>query len=71
MTYVLSAIIEREGEWYVATCPELDIASQGHSVEEAKQNLFEAVQLFLETADPSEITVPTERPFITTFEVAV
>ena len=71
MTYVLSAIIEREGDWYVATCPELDIASQGHSVEEAKQSLFEAVQLFLETADPSEITVPTEPPFITTFEVAV
>ena len=71
MTYMLSAIIEREGAWYVATCPELDIVSQGHSVEEAKQNLFEAVQLFLETADSKEITVPTEPPFMTTFEVAV
>ena len=71
MTYVLSAIIEREGDWYVATCPELDVASQGHSVEEAKKNLFEAVHLFLETADPNEITVPAEPPFITTFEVAV
>ncbi len=71
MTYTLSAIIEHEGDWYVATCPELDVASQGHTVEEAKQNLHEAVQLFLETADPKEITVPTEPPFITTLEVAV
>ena len=71
MTYTLSAIIEHEGEWYVAICPELDIASQGHTVEEAKRNLHEAVQLILETADPKEITIPTEPPFITTLEVAV
>lgn len=71
MTYTLSAIIEHEGSWYVASCPELDVASQGHTVEEATRNLHEAVQLFLETADPKEITVPTEPPFITTFEVAV
>ncbi len=56
MSYTLSAIIEHEGDWYVATCPEVDIASQGHTVEEAKHNLLEAVQLFLETADPKEIT---------------
>ena len=71
MNYTLSAIIEREGDWYVATCPEFDVASQGHTVEEAKQNLREAVQLFLETADPKEITIPPEPPFMTTFEVAV
>ncbi len=71
MNYKLSAIIEHEGDWYVATCPELNVTSQGHSVEEAKQNLHEAVQLFLETADPKEISIPTEAPFITTLEVAV
>lgn len=71
MTYVLSAIIEHEGDWYVATCPEMDVTSQGHTVEEAKRNLHEAVQLFLETADSKEIIVPTEPPFITTFEVAI
>jgi len=71
VTYVVSAIIEREGDWYVATCPEFDIASQGHSVEEAKRNLLEAVRLFLETANSKEITVPTEPPFITTLEIAV
>jgi len=51
----LTAIIEREGDGYVALCPELDIASQGDSVEGARANLAEAVELFFETADPSEV----------------
>ncbi len=50
-----TALVEREGDGYTALCPELDVASQGGTVEEAKSNLAEAVQLFLETADPSEI----------------
>lgn len=49
-----TAIIEREGEGFVALSPELDIASQGDTVEEAKRNLAEAIELFLEVADPSE-----------------
>lgn len=49
-THHLTALIEREGEWYVALCPELDIASQGETIEEAKAMLSEAVELFLETA---------------------
>jgi predicted RNase H-like HicB family nuclease len=55
MTHVLTAIIEREGDGYVALCPELDVASQGNTIEEARTNLQEAVELFLETADPSEV----------------
>lgn len=51
----LTAIIEREGSGYVATCAELDIASQGETVEEARRNLLEAVELFFETADSSEV----------------
>ena len=51
----ITAIIEREGDGYVALCPELDIASQGRSVEEARANLREAVELFFDTADPSEV----------------
>lgn len=51
----LTAVIEREEEGYVALCPELDIASQGDTVEEARFNLAEAVQLFLETASATEI----------------
>ena len=50
-----TAIIEREGNGYVALCPELDIASQGITVEEARNNLIEAIELFFECADPSEV----------------
>lgn len=50
-----TAILEREGDLYVALCPELDVASQGETVEQAIANLKEAVELFLECADPQEI----------------
>ena len=50
-----TAIIEREGDDYVALCPELDIASQGATVTEARENLKEALELFLETASSTEI----------------
>ena len=67
-----TAVIEREGDGYVSLCPEFDIASQGDSVEEAKANLTEAIELFLETADESEIKnrLHTE-VFVTQLEVAV
>ena len=55
MTKQFTAIIEREGDGYVALCPELDIASQGDSIEEARVNLAEALELFLETASSEEI----------------
>jgi predicted RNase H-like HicB family nuclease len=51
----MTAIIEREGDGYVALCPELEVASQGDTIELARQNLQEAVQLFVESADPGEI----------------
>lgn len=68
----LTAVIEREDDGYVALRPELDIASQGASVEEARANLAEAVELFFESADPSEIEerLHTE-VFVTRLEVAV
>ena len=50
-----TAMIYREGGGSVALCPELDVASQGDSVEDASSNLREAVDLFLESADPREI----------------
>ena len=50
-----TAIIERDEDWYVSLCPELDIVSQGRSVEEARRNLIEAIELFFEVASPSEI----------------
>ncbi|OUL33841.1 hypothetical protein BV372_15290 [Nostoc sp. T09] len=68
----LTAIIEREGDGYVSLCPELDIASQGETIEEARNNLVEALELFFETADPSEIQerLHTE-VFVTQLEVSV
>ena len=72
MKRVLTAIIEREGDGYVALCPELDIASQGDSVDEARRNLQEAVELFLEHASPEEVRSRLhEEVYITRLEVAV
>jgi predicted RNase H-like HicB family nuclease len=71
-TRMFTAIIEKEESAYVALCPELDVASQGNTVEEARKNLTEAVELFLETADPSEVAARlTNEIIITPFEVAV
>ena len=55
MSRQFTAIIEREGDGYVAISPELDIASQGETVAEARTNLAEAIELFLETASSEEI----------------
>ena len=44
-----------EGDGFVALCPEIEVVSQGDTVEEAKANLREAVELFLECASPAEI----------------
>ncbi len=51
----LTAVIEREGDGYVATCPELDVVSQGTTIEEARRNLVEAVEGFFEVASASEV----------------
>jgi predicted RNase H-like HicB family nuclease len=51
----LTAVIEKEGKWYVATCPELGVASQGRSLNEAYTMVQEAVNLFLETASAEEV----------------
>jgi predicted RNase H-like HicB family nuclease len=51
----LTAIIEAEGDGYVSLCPELDIASQGESIEQARDNLREALELFFECASPEEV----------------
>ncbi len=61
---VFSAVIQREGKFYVARCPEVGTVSQGPSIEKAIDNLREATELYLE-----EFPLPdTGRPFLTTFE---
>ena len=72
MTKTLTAIIEREGNLYVATCPQFDVVTQGSTIQEARDNLKEAVELFLECASPAE-QAERYRPevYITDVEVAV
>lgn len=68
----LTAIIAREDDGFVALCPELDIASEGCSIEEARTNLVEALTLFFETASPSEISRRTHSEvFVTQVEIPV
>lgn len=68
----LTAIIEREGDGYFALCPELDIASQGSTVSEARENLKEALELFYETASADEVQRRLhEEVYVTHVEVAV
>ena len=68
----LTAIIEREGEGYVALCPEVDVASQGDTLDEARDNLKEALELFFETASAAEIRSRIHHEvYVTNIEVAV
>ena len=68
----LTAIIEREDDGFVALCPEVDVASQGSTIEEARANLVEALTLFFEVADDGEISRRVHRQvFVTQVEVPV
>ncbi len=51
----LTAVIEREGDGYSALCPEIDVASQGMTVDEARANLREAADLFFESASEAKV----------------
>ena len=68
----LTAIVEREGDGYVALCPEVDVASQGDTVAEARDNLTEALTLFFETASTGEVDKRLRgEVYVTHVEVAV
>lgn len=70
MSKRLTAVIHREGDGFVALCPELDIASQGDTIEAARNNLREALELFFECAPASEIQERFgEEVFVTQVEV--
>ena len=72
MNKLLTAIIEREDNGYVALCPEVDVVSQGDTVDEARNNLKEALELFFETASVVEIRRRMHSEiYITNVEVAV
>jgi len=70
-TRKLTAVIHKEGDIFVALCPELDIASQGDSIQAARDNLSEALELFFECASETEVQERLgEEVFITQIEVA-
>lgn len=72
MNRQLTAIIEKEDDGYVALCPEVDVASQGDSIEEARKNLKEALELFFEAASHEEVKSRLhEEVYVTHVEVAV
>jgi len=67
----VSAIIQKDEDIFTSLCPELDIASQGDSIDEAKYNLKEAIELFFETASPNEIINRIKKDiYITNISVA-
>jgi len=68
----LTIIIEREGDGYLSLCPEVDVASQGVTIEEARDNLREALELFFELASPAEVQQRShEKVYISCMEIAV
>jgi predicted RNase H-like HicB family nuclease len=65
--FTFTAMVQKEGEWYVSSCLELNISSQGKTIEEAVSNLKKKVELYIEREG---LTLPLKRPFLTTFKVA-
>jgi predicted RNase H-like HicB family nuclease len=68
MTYKCTVVIQHEDDWYVASCLENNVASQGKSIDEAMTNLKEAVALYYEDdpqpAEPAQV-------YVTTMEIAI
>lgn len=67
MSIKYNVIIQKEENWYVAKCLDNNIASQGKTIEEAMENLKEALELYMQDEKP----VQPKEIFITTLEVAV
>ena len=70
MIFKGTIIIRREEEWFVATCIENNIASQGKTVDEATENLKEAIALYYEDELEEKIILPREQTYITSLEMA-
>ncbi len=65
--FTFSAMVQKENDWYISSCMELDVSSQGKTIEEAVSNLKKAVELHIEREG---LTLPIKRPFLTRFKVA-
>ena len=71
MNFKGTIIIKREEDWFVATCIENNIASQGKTIDEATENLKEALALFYEDEPENKIPSPNGQVYITSFEMAL
>ena len=71
MNFIGTIIIKREEEWFVATCIENNIASQGKTIDEATENLKEAIALFYEDELEEKLMLPKEQVYITSLEMAI
>ena len=71
MTFKGTIIIKREEDWFVATCLENNIASQGKTIDEATENLKEAIELFYEDETEEKKILPYEQVYITSLEMAL
>ena len=71
MNHTFSVLITKEKNWYVARCPELDVTSQGKTIEKAKENLKEAVELYIESFGLKDLPQPKSEPIWTTLEIKV
>jgi len=69
MTYKFTTVINKEDKWYVARCVELGVVSQGRTIEEAQENLKEAVELYLEDLPKAKKQLPKYAPLVTTLEL--
>lgn len=69
MNYKSTVIINKEGRWFVARSVELGVVSQGKTIETAKKNLREAVELYLEDLPKNEYFLTKESPLITSIEI--
>lgn len=63
----LTAAVTHESPWYVARCLDVEVTSQGATVEEALANLREALELYFEDAPSPELGEP---PIIASVEIA-
>ena len=69
MSLKFTVIYHKEKQWYVAYCPDLGVTSQGATLEEAQDNIQEAVELYLEDAPKEELERFTDMPFVKTMEI--
>jgi predicted RNase H-like HicB family nuclease len=71
MSRTYTAVLTREGEWFVAYCVELGVVSQGRTVEAARANLKEAVELYVESFGEEDLPESTAEVVFCPLEVAV